>query len=69
MVLTKCKSQPPGFHEFCRIHAVETLEPGLWLTATFLDGSSGRFRPDKVRIATQDEERHANELIAASAPV
>jgi len=67
MVLTKCKNQTPDYHEFCRLRAVETLEPGLWLTATFLDGSTGRFRPEKVRIATLEEERYANELLAASA--
>ena len=68
MVLTKCTNQTPGYHEFCRLRAVETLEPGLWLTATFLDGSTRRFRPDKIRVATRDEERYANELLAASAP-
>lgn len=68
MVLTKWKSEAPECDEFCRIHAVETLAPGLWLTAAFLDGSVRRFRPEKIRVATPDEERRANELVAASAP-
>jgi hypothetical protein len=69
MVLIKWKSAAPACDEFCRIRAVETLAPGLWLTATFLDGSVGRFRPEKVRVATVDEERRANELLAAMEPV
>jgi hypothetical protein len=66
MVLTKWKSSAPECDEFCRVHAVETLAPGLWLTATFLDGSVRRFRPEKIRVATVDEERRANELLAAA---
>jgi hypothetical protein len=69
MVLTKWKSAAPERDEFCRIRAVETLAPGLWLTATFLDGSVRRFRPEKVRVATVDEERRANELLAAAGPL
>ena len=70
MVLTKWRNAAaPDCDEFCRIHAVETLSPGLWLTASFLDGSVRRFRPDKVRVATVDEERRANELLAAPAPL
>jgi hypothetical protein len=68
MVLTKWKNAAPERAEFCRIHAVETLAPGLWLTATFLDGSIRRFRPEKIRVATPDEERLANDLLAAAAP-
>jgi len=68
MVLTKCKSAAPACDEFCRVHAVETLAPGLWLTARFLDGTVRRFRPEKIRVATVDEERRANELLAAAAP-
>jgi hypothetical protein len=66
MVLTKWKGAEPECDEFCRIHAVETLAPGLWLTATFLDGSVRRFRPEKIRVATFDEERRANELLTGS---
>ena len=57
MVLTKLKSLTPERAEFCRIQSVETLAPGLWITATFLDGSRQGFRPEKIRTATQDEER------------
>jgi hypothetical protein len=69
MVLTKWRGGAPEFDEFCRIRAVETLAPGLWLTATFLDGSTRRFRPEKIRLATPDEEKLADELLAASGPV
>jgi len=68
MILTKCRSEAPERNEFCRVHAVETLSPGLWLTATFLDGSTRRFRPEAIRIATMDEERRANELVASALP-
>jgi len=68
MVLTKWKNTAPECGDFCRIHAVETLSPGLWLTATFLDGSVKRFRPEKIRVATVDEERRANQLLAAAEP-
>jgi hypothetical protein len=69
MVLKKWKSTAPDCDEFCRIRAVETLAPGLWLTAAFLDGSVRRFRPEKIRLATVDEEQRANELLAAAAPL
>jgi hypothetical protein len=59
MILTKLKNETPGNDDFCRIRSVETLTPGLWITATFLDGSIQRFRPDKIRLATPDEERMA----------
>jgi hypothetical protein len=66
MVLTKWRNAAaPACDEFCRIHSVETLSPGLWLTATFLDGSTRRFRPDAVRIATGEEELQASSLMAA----
>jgi len=64
MVLTKWKSAEPERSEFCRIRSVETLSPGLWITATFLDGSVRQFRPEKIRDATVDEERRAGELLA-----
>jgi hypothetical protein len=67
MVLTKWRNAAaPESDEFCRIHSVETLSPGLWLTATFLDGSTRRFRPEVVRMATAEEETRANALMAAA---
>ena len=65
MVLTKWKSAAPDRDEFCRIRSVETLTPGLWVTATFLDGSICGFRPDKICQSTPDEELRAAELDAA----
>ncbi len=61
MILTTLKNATPGSNDFCRIQSVETLSPGLWITAAFLDGSVQRFRPEKIRRATEDEERMANE--------
>jgi hypothetical protein len=68
MVLTTWKSAAPEMNEFCRINSVETLSPGLWVTATFLDGSVRRFRPEKIRDATPDEEQQANAVTALNAP-
>jgi len=68
MVLTKWKSADPASDEFCRIRSVETLSPGLWVTAAFLDGSIRQFRPEKIREATADEERRSGELLAAFTP-
>ena len=65
MVLTKLKGASPRCDEFCRIRSVETLNPGLWISATFLDGSIQRFRPEKIRAATLDEECIASQLQAA----
>ena len=62
MVLTKLKNATPDCNEFCHIHSVETLSPGLWISATFLDGSIQRFRPEKIRLATPDEERTVSEF-------
>ena len=62
MVLTKWKNVTPERNEFCRIQTVETLSPGLWISATYLDGSTQKFRPEKIREATLDEERMASEL-------
>lgn len=62
MVLTAWKSAAPERGDFCRIQSVETLSPGLWITAAFLDGSVKRFRPERIRDATPDEERLASEL-------
>jgi len=66
MVLTTLKSATPASDEFCRIRSVETVSPGLWITADFLDGSVKRFRPEKIRVATEDEERTSGAIEAAS---
>ncbi len=65
MVLTTLGDAAPGPAEFCRIRSVETLAPGLWITATFLDGSTRRFRPEKIRDATPDEARQSGESLPA----
>jgi len=64
MVVTKWKGADPAADDFCRIRSVETLAPNLWITAEFLDGSVRKFRPEKIRLATLDEERRANDLVA-----
>ena len=64
MVLTKLKSATPMRSEFCRIESVETLAPNLWISALFLDGSIKQFRPEKIRLATKDEERLSHDLCA-----
>ena len=65
MVLTKWDGVNAAGNEFCRIRSVETLAPNLWITAGFLDGSIRQLRPEKIRLATADEERRANELLVA----
>ena len=62
MVLTKLKDATPSRDEFCHICGVETLAPGLWITANFLDGSTKRFRPEKIRVATEGERLLSTEL-------
>ncbi len=57
MLLTQLKSELPGQDEFCRVLSVETVEPSLWVTVNFLDGSRRGLRPEKIRLATEDEER------------
>lgn len=64
MVLTKLKSETPGQDELCHIQSVETLVPNLWITANFLDGSRKRFRPEMIRVATEEEERLSHTLPA-----
>ena len=59
MLLTKLKGQLPTRGEFCRIKAVETAAPDLWITVAFLDGSTRGLRPDHIRLVTEDEERFA----------
>jgi len=66
MILAKLKNETPGNDDFCRIRSVETVAPGLWITATFLDGSVQRFRPEKIRLATPDEERLADGMSGES---
>jgi len=61
-VLKKCRNAVPERDEFCRIRSVETLSPGLWITATFLDDTVRSFRPDKIRDATPEEVQMAKEL-------
>ncbi len=61
MILATLKNAAPGRDDFCRIRSVETVAPGLWVTAVFLDGAIRRFRPDVIRLATPDEERFAAE--------
>ena len=68
MVLTTLRSESPTLDEFCRINSVETLAPSLWVTATFLDGSTRRFRPEKIRDATPDEEQLANAALPENVP-
>lgn len=57
MALRKLHGANPDIHELCRIRSVETLPPTLWVTATFLDGSTRSFRPETIRPATEDEGR------------
>jgi hypothetical protein len=57
MSLRKLHGAHPDIHELCRIRSVETLPPTLWVTATFLDGSTRSFRPEAIRLATEDEGR------------
>ena len=68
MVLTRRKNEPRKLEDYCRIRSVETVHPGLWITATFLDGIVDSFRPDKIRFATSEEESQAHELDNASSP-
>jgi hypothetical protein len=63
MVLTTLKSDIPSRDEFCRIRSVETVAPSLWLTVSFLDGSSKGLRPGKIRLATEDEEQFSKEAL------
>jgi hypothetical protein len=57
MTLRKRQGAFPNVHELCRTRSVETLAPTLWVTATFLDGSTKSFRPEIIRPATEAEER------------
>ena len=62
MLLTKLKSELPTRSEFCRIKAVETVAPDLWVTVGFLDGSTRGLRPEQIRLVTEDEEHFAKGL-------
>jgi len=57
MVLTTLRGDLPASDDFCRIRSVETLFPSLWISVRFLDGSIRWFRPEKLRLATADEEK------------
>ena len=59
MLLSKIRGEVPTRNEFCHILAVETAAPSLWITVRFLDDSRKGLRPEKIRLATQDEERFA----------
>lgn len=63
MLLTKLTSVLPTRGDFCRIKAVETVAPDLWITVGFFDGSTKGLRPDKLRAATEEEERFSNGLL------
>ncbi|MGB8356542.1 MAG: hypothetical protein WCD79_21765 [Chthoniobacteraceae bacterium] len=62
MVLTTLKSETPGRDAFCHIQSVETLVPNLWVTVNFLDGSRKQFRPEMIRLATEEEQRLSQTL-------
>jgi|GEM_PF-4390298 len=49
MVLRQLRAATPAPDELCRITSVNTLAPGLWITAKFLDGSVRSFRPDMIQ--------------------
>ena len=63
MLLTTLKHEHPTRSEFCRIRSVETLAPDLWVTVGFFDGSTRGLRPDKLRVATKEEEHLAEGLL------
>jgi hypothetical protein len=49
MVLKKLRAELPAADELCRVSAVDTVEPGLWITARFLDGTTRGFRPELIQ--------------------
>ena len=63
MLLSKIKGEVPVRGEFCRILAVETVAPDLWVTVRFLDDSRKGLRPGNLRLATQEEEALSQTLI------
>ena len=67
MLLTKLKSELPTRGDFCRVMAVETVAPDLWVTVGFFDGSTKGLRPDKIRVVTAEEERFAEGLLEPQA--
>jgi hypothetical protein len=48
MVLRKRRAEHPATDELCRVASVNTVEPGLWITVRFLDGTTRGFRPDLI---------------------
>ena len=63
MLLSKIKGEVPVRSEFCRILAVETAAPDLWVTVRFLDDSRKGLRPGKIRLATQEEEALSQTMV------
>ena len=63
MLLTTLRGEIPTRSEFCRIRSVETLAQSLWVTVGFFDGSTKGLRPEKIRVATTEEERLAEGLL------
>jgi hypothetical protein len=58
MVLKKLRAELPAEDELCRISAVDTASPGLWITARFLNGTTRSFRPELIEPhAVQDANR------------
>ena len=49
MVLKKLRGELPEANELCRIASVNTIDPGLWITARFLDGTTRSFRPELIQ--------------------
>jgi hypothetical protein len=64
MALSKLRGAVPENDELCRIRSVETLPPTLWITVTFLNGTTKSFRPENIRRATTDEERTSERTAA-----
>jgi len=62
MVMNKLRGAAPETDELCRIRAVETLATSLWVTATFLDGSTRGFPSSSIRPATSEENVASKEL-------
>ena len=55
MALTHLRGPTAEPDELCRITAVDTIAPSLWVTVKFLDGSKKGFRPEMIRMATEEE--------------
>lgn len=64
MALTQLKGTTAASDELCRITGVDTISPILWVTVKFLDGSKRGFRPEMIRMATVEEERSSEVVMA-----